>query len=176
VNATNRALNRAVLLTVGLVLVALGGAVAAAALVPSWLAVWTDVAGGLDPTFDPSQAMTLAIVLGGCLIVVVLLLVFIVRQGRGHTRTMVQRGASDGAVVVDTRVAATLIEAALADHPDVASVSVSGYRVRGVPALKIAVSPRRGASPSELRDEVDRVVERWDEVLGSEVPVLVTMA
>jgi len=188
VNATNRVLNRAALLIVGLLLVAVGGGVAAAALVPEWLAAWTDGADALDIVFDPSQVVTLVIVLAVCVAVIALLLVFVLRQGRGHTRTIVRRGGSDGlggssgaggsdgAIVVDTKVAATLIEAALADHPAVASVSVSGYRVRDTPALKIAVSARRGASPGELREQVDLVVGRWDEVLGSEVPVLVTVA
>jgi len=175
VNATNRPLNRAVILITGLLLVALGAGVVTAAVVPDWLALWKNGVEGLEVPFDPAQPTTLAIVLAGCAVLIALLLVFIVRQGRGHTRTLVRRGGSAGEIVVDASVAATLIEAALADHPAVASVTVSGYRVRRTPALKIAVSVRRGSSPSDVRESIDRVVARWDSVLGSEVPVLITV-
>jgi len=175
VNATNRGLNRTLLLVVGIVLLVVGAAVATAAAVPDWLAVWIDGVASVDLAFDPSQPATLAIVLAVCVVVIALLVVFVVRQGRGHARTLVHRGGAAGSVDVDAKVAATLIEAALADHPAVSSVDVSGYRVRRTPALKIALSLRKGSSPSDVRVAVDRVVERWDAVLGSEVPVLITI-
>jgi hypothetical protein len=175
VNATNRALNRAAILVVGLVLLVLGAGVAVAAAVPQGLAAWQNAADSVAVPFDPAEPVTLAIVLAACVLAIVLLAVFVFRQGRGHARTLVRRGGSDGSVIVDAKVAATLIEAALEDIPAVASVSVSGYRVRRTPALKIAVTPRRGSSPTDLREAVDTAVERWDALLGSEVPVLVTI-
>jgi len=178
VNATNRGLNRTLLLVVGIVLLVVGAAVATAAAVPDWLAAWIDGVASVDLAFDPSQPATLAIVLAVCVVVIALLVVFVVfvvRQGRGHARTLVHRGGTAGSVDVDAKVAATLIKAALADHPAVSSVDVSGYRVRRTPALKIALSLRKGSSPSDVRVAVDRVVERWDAVLGSEVPVLITI-
>lgn len=174
-NATNRALNRAGILIVGLVLLVVGAAVAVVAAVPSWLQGWQDGAATLAVPFDPAETATLAIVVAACVLAIVLLAVFVVRQGRGHTRTLVRRGGSSGEVVVDAKVAATLIEAALENHPAIESVSVSGYRVRRTPALKIALSVRRGSSPTDVRDAVDGVVARWDALLGSEVPVLVTI-
>lgn len=174
-NATNRALNRAGILIVGLVLLLVGTGVVVAAAVPRWLQGWQDGVEAFAVPFDPADAGTLAIVLAACVLVIVLLAVFVLRQGRGHTRTLVRRGGSSGEVVVDAKVAATLIEAALEDHPAIESVSVSGYRVRRTPALKIALSVRRGSSPTDVRDAVDGVVARWDALLGSEVPVLVTI-
>jgi uncharacterized membrane protein len=193
-NDTNRALNRALIAVVGIVLIAVGGVVAAASIVPAIADGWrdgSDAAGGWIGDLLANTGMAggdhswmLVAIVAAAALVVVLLLVFALRQGRGHTRTLVSRGedrksksgdADAGYVRVDAAVARQLIEEALSGHPGIVSSSVSAYRVRSVPALKVAVTVRRGVSPADVREYVDGVVARWDELLGEETPVLVTI-
>ena len=100
-NDTNRALNRTLIIAVGLLLLVLGTAVAVAAAVPSFLASWvTASATAGDAIADAVASTPLApgghswlLVAGGALALVVaaLLVVFVVRQGRGHTRLLAER-------------------------------------------------------------------------------------
>jgi hypothetical protein len=184
-NDTNRGLNRALLVITGLVLLALGGAVAVAAAVPEWARGWATasttvgdwLAGAVASTPVAVNGHSWLLIAGGALAVIaaVLLVVFVVRQGRGHTRTLATR-SDEGEVAVDAGVARSVIEAALAANPGIVSSSVSAYRVRSTPALKIAVSVRRGASPTDIREYIDGVVTQWDALLGTETPVLITVA
>ncbi|MBB5642465.1 hypothetical protein [Cryobacterium roopkundense] len=172
-NNTNRALNRIGILVFGLVLVAVGGAVAAAALLPDALAAWTAEAerasGQLDMVTAPNG---LLLAVGVAAVLIALLIVFIARQGRGQTATLLTK-TGDGCVVVSSALAAQTIGAALAEYSGAASASVTAFTVRGVPALKIAVAARRGASPRDIRDHVDILVARWDDLLGEQVPVFI---
>jgi hypothetical protein len=184
-NATNRALNRAFILIVGLVLLGVGALVAAAAAIPAWLAAWQDgsdaVTSGLGaaiasaPIAGSEHSWILIAGAGVAVIVAVLLVVFVLRQGHGHTRTVLSREGDGGEIAVDASVVHSAIEQALRDHPGVGSVSVSSYRVRKSGAVKIAIGARRGASPADLREAADAVVARWDDLLGEELPVLITV-
>ncbi|GAB2452585.1 hypothetical protein HD599_002638 [Conyzicola lurida] len=183
-NDTNRALNRTLIIAVGLLLLLLGTAVAVAAAVPSVLSVWASTSTTAGDALADAVASTpitpdghsWLLVAGGALalVVAVLLVVFVVRQGRGHTRLLAER-RDNGVVTVDADVAKSVLETGLAANPGIVSSSVSAYRVRSTPALKIAVSVRRGASPTDIRDYIDRLVTEWDSLLGQETPVLITI-
>jgi len=187
VNATNRALNRAVILLVGIVLIAAGAAVAVAASVPQWLEVWTDGAARVTDALGAAVASaslgfsdhSWILVAGAALAVLaaVLVAVFMLRQGRGHTRTVLRRSGDDGEIAIDADVAHSSIAGALREHPGIASVSVSSYRVRGAQsaAVKIDVGVRRGVSPADIREAADAVVADWDALLGESLPVLITV-
>jgi len=205
-NNTNRALNRVGLFLIGLVLLAVGGAAAAAAVMPDALDQWKDIAARVETgsadvvkgtTIDGlGHSWILFVVPVLCLILIVLLVVFIFRQGQGHSRALVTeqtnaeqtdaeqtnadttipaapRGAYGGTVVVDGKVAEQAIQHALDGHPALVSSSVSTYLVGRTPALRITAQVRRGASPQVVREFVDQTVAAWDDVLGREVPVLI---
>jgi uncharacterized membrane protein YoaK (UPF0700 family) len=187
VNATNRALNRAVILLVGIVLIAVGAAVAVAAAVPEWLEAWSDGSARVTDALGAAIASaslgfsdhSWVLVAGAVLAVIaaVLVAVFVLRQGRGHTRTVLRRSGDDGEIAVDSEVVHSSIERALREHPGVASVSVSSYRVRRAQnaAVKIDIGVRRGVSPADIREAADAVVADWDALLGETLPVLVTV-
>ena len=121
-------------------------------------------------------------------VVVVLLLMFIFRQGHGHTRRLVARDGSAGSgsssdapvvaggVTIDSAVAEQSLAAALAERPEIVSSRVSTYLVRKEPVLKIAATARRGVSPRELSETIERLVRSFDAALGEEIPVVVQIS
>ncbi|WP_025156322.1 hypothetical protein [Leifsonia aquatica] len=180
-NSTNRALNRALLAVIGVILVALAAALAWLLVVPGagslWrtgataVLAWTDEVFG-RPLWSGTTVGPAAIVaLAAAVLVVVLLLAFALRQGGGATATLVRARGDDGAIEIDTAVPARLLVDRLRAVPGVAHVTVSAYRVRRQPALKLTVDCRRGASPRTIVDAVDDAVLRLGEALGAEPPV-----
>ena len=186
-NATNRALNRAVILLVGIVLIAAGVAVAVAASVPQWLEVWSDGSARVTDALGAAVASaslgfsdhSWILVAGAALAVLaaVLVAVFMLRQGRGHTRTVLSEGTSEhGRTEVDASLAANALEDAIGSRPEFIATHVSAYRVRRTPALKVAVTCRRGVSPKDAADIVDDAVRALDELLGRPLPALVQIS
>lgn len=188
-NNTNRFLNRTGLLLLGLALLAVGGIVVAARLLPSWASVWADasgpvadsVTGALDATPVGAEGGSWLLIAAAvmCAAFAALLLVLIFRQGGGRTRTLVG-GSGDaagqtpaGTVVVETGAARDALTEAIGRHPAIATVSITGFRVRRTAALKIAAQTRRGASIAEVRGFIDGVVGAWDAAVGTETPIFV---
>lgn len=183
-NATNRILNRTLIAATGLVLLALGlGAIALAAIAgiqPAAESVASDirstVGGWLEATplaAGDSSWLLIALVALAAIIVIVLA-VFVFRQGRGHTSTLVaQPDLAVGSIRVDTKVAQQAIQDALSARPELVTSHVSSYSVRGTPMLKVATTARRGVSPREVIQIVDDALLALDAVLGTEIPALV---
>lgn len=190
-NNTNRALNRLALLLVGVVLVAVGAAVAAAALMPDWLDRWRSEASNLqDGLGDVAENTAMAgsghswllvAAVAVCLILIVLLAVMIFRQGHGRTRGLVAdsgpriTNGARGTVIVDGRVAEQAIGQALDGYPGLVSSYVSTFLVRRTPTLVITGMVRRGVSPHDVRVVIDETVLAWDAVLGRETPVVIQL-
>lgn len=184
---TNRFLNRLLVFVVGLVLLVAGGAVAAGALVPSVQKPVTQAAkDAKSPTADAlsgGQAWILWVIAAAALVLIVLLLWFVFRQGHGRTSTLLRvetqpssASAPGGTVIIDAKVAEQMLEDALADAPSVVAVDVTAFEVKKQSVLRITVQTRRGASPVETRSLVERAVSEWDTVLGTTTPVVVQIA
>lgn len=189
-NTTNRALNRTFLLVVGILLLAAGAAAIALAVIPGWAKAWKSFSATLGDTVGTALKNTafsgtehswiLFLVPVAALILVILFLAFILRQGRGrshallgaHDKSLGGSSAPEG-VVIDATVAEKLIGDALAEGTDLLASAVSTYRIRGGVALKITASPRRGMSPHDVQRSVEQTVTAWDGLLGRELPVLV---
>lgn len=191
---TNRALNRAFLVLVGCLMLAAGLVAVGSWALPAGGAVRDDVAATADRFFDwlptwqahleglgwGAVPWVLLVVPAVALVLVVLLGVFVVAQGRGRTRDVVrERSTGDavpGSLEVDVNIASAVVGDALGGRSDCAGATVSAYRVSGVTgaaAMKVTVTPRRGADVGRLVDAAVRGVEDWDELLGRRVPVLV---
>ena len=178
-NTTNRGANRFLLLVVGLLLLVLGAAAVLLGALPAFASAWRDSATSVrqdGPTWVTDAAvgsvswLTIAVA-ALAVIVAVLLIVFIVRQGRGHESAVLERrNGATGRTTVDLAVPRTLLSEHLRDHPDVLASRITAYDVRGVPTLKISVRARRGVSPSAIRDEVVGALHALDAVLGEQVP------
>lgn len=186
-NSTARGLNRLLLLVTGLVLLGLGAAAAASVLVPSVRDGWKDVAGPVreqvavwlqsTPLGDTGVSWIMPAVLVLLVIAVVLLAVFVLRQGRGRTGTVVDETRDrQGRTVITSRVAEEALEDALSAHPEFVASHVSTYRVKRTPTLKVSVTCRRGVSPRDASDIVERSLRALDALLGRELPALVQIS
>jgi len=183
-NATNRALGRAALVVVGLVLLVLGVAAVLVQTVPWAASLWQDLARGLgDLGADASREDSVTAwtwVLGGGVLLGVLALVVLSSLGGGRVGTVVEDDGSAEGVAGTVRIDAAAVQHALSSAigalPSVASLAVDVYRVRGARAVRIRVRPRRGASPRALTRSVEEVVTDLDALLGERLPVLLEIA
>lgn len=186
-NSTNRAANRLLLLIVGLLLLVVGAAAAAAVLIPVVRDAWKNVTGQVTdqvsswlqqtPLGDTgvSWVMPALLVLG--VIVVILLIVFIARQGRGHTGIAVTEPTSEhGTTVVEAAVAEHALQDAIGSRAEFVASHVSTYRVKRTPVLKISVTCRRGVSPKDAAVIVEDAVRSLDVLLGRRLPALVQIS
>ncbi len=193
-NSTNRVLNRLLIVLFGLVLLAIGIAailLGTVMVVRDW---WTQNAPTLYRTVSDGLAasplyttghswMWIALALL-CVIVIILMLILIFQQGRGHTGTLVSQRTSrdsadqhvDGAVIIEASVAERMLRESLDGNPEFVSSSVSTYRVRGLPVLKISTTVRRGVAPPRAIDIIQRNLRTWDRVLGVEIPTLIQLS
>ncbi|PRY64690.1 hypothetical protein B0I08_11275 [Glaciihabitans tibetensis] len=97
-NNTNRGLNRTAIFLFGLVLIIVGAGVALVASIPDWFDAWKSAAASVkEGTPDVVSATTvssagqswiLILIPVICLALIVLLVLFIIRQGRGSTRVL----------------------------------------------------------------------------------------
>ncbi|MFP7760826.1 hypothetical protein [Marisediminicola sp. LYQ134] len=183
-NNTNRALNRIVLLLVGLILLAAGAAVAVGALWPGVLetvsSASSNAAEPVSAALGGDQLWILWVVAVASLVLIVVLAWFALRQGHGSTSTLLQldEGSGQGSptggrVVVDAKVAEQVLEEALSQNPGLAAVDVTAFDVRGTTVLRISSDARRGVSPVDIRRSVDDTVKKWDELLGTQIPVVI---
>lgn len=191
-NSTNRGLNRLLILVIGVVLIALGAAALAVVTVPVIADWWRDnraavldtidgwfawnpfaaVPGGdTDRAVAPIVVPILAMVL--LVVAAALLIAFVLRQGRGRSGVVHRATVEHGEVVLATDVAAQALTQALDDDQTFSSVRVSSWDVKREPALKVAVTCRRGVSPRSAVETVSTAVQRLDGLLGVQLPVLV---
>lgn len=182
--STNRALNRLLVIVIGLVLIAVGVALGAGSLLPD---VQSTVSGAASDAKQPvgdalsgGQPWILWVVALAALALIALLAWFALRQGHGRTGTLVRieggTGGSTptgGAIVIDARVAEQLLESSLGDDGGIVSVDVTAFEVGHVTTLRVTAVARRGVSPVAIRRTVDEAVSRLDAVLGTEVPVVI---
>ncbi|WAB84657.1 hypothetical protein OVN20_03565 [Microcella daejeonensis] len=182
--STNRFLNRLFALLVGVILLAAGAALAVGALWPDVQQTASQAAA--DAVAPATDALSggapwiLWAVAAGALLLIVLLVVFMLQQGRGRTSTLLdvregdERGRPTGGhVIIDASVAGAVLREALSTEPGIVSTDVAAFRVRRQTVLRITANARRGTNPVELRRTIDRVVEQWDALLGASVPVVI---
>lgn len=188
-NATNRVLNRAVLLLVGLALAAVGAAALLVAVQPAWaqpaLRDLTAAASRLRgaardwvagvPGSEVSPAVVL-ITLAAVLLLVVLLVLFVVTRGGGTTAAVIRVASEHGHTVVDRSVAEAVLAGRMRDQPEVLSAQLKSTRVKRAPALKLTVTLRRGASLPLVLQRAAEAVEVWDALAGADLPVIVHLA
>ena len=186
-NNTNRALNRALIFVVGLLLLALGiatiaegssatvrgGWLSVAPMVSQFVAGW--FASALIPGTNASW-WSVAI-LAVLFIMVVALLCLIFRQGHGRTARLIEVDtAGNGRAVVESRVAEQLVQDWLDGRAELVSSHVSTYLVGRTPALKVAVTVRRGVSPKVVVQNVEDSLASLSVLLGYSVAASVQVS
>ncbi|NYF11935.1 hypothetical protein HDC34_000229 [Pseudoclavibacter sp. JAI123] len=185
-NSTNRGLNRLLITATGLLLLAIGAAAAVGAWLPGAKDTWTPISEGVNTNvtgwlqqtpFPGADFSWLLIALVAVLVIsIILLLAFALRQGQGRTGTIVHERTSDvGPTVIDVTVARAALDDALAGRDEFVSTSVSAYDVKRAPVLKVSATCRRGVSPRDAVDLVERDLRALDALLGKELPVLLQL-
>lgn len=190
-NGTPRGLNRVLLTLIGLLLLVTGAGLTLIATVPAAARWWQNYAGAQMDWLADFERRTRLIVtsqswiwLAGAAVFVVIIVVmisWIANQGKGRANTLVsyQGNADDdgapGAVKLSCAVAEQALKSALLERTDLLSVSVTSYDFKGQTALKARVLPRQGVAPHEVAREISELVEALDELLGIEVPVLLSI-
>lgn len=193
-NSTNRFLNRLFVFLIGFVVLAVGAAVSIGAVFPEVRTTVGDRAeSAVGPTTDAidTQPWILWATAAVTVILILALLRFVFRQGRGHTGTLLRvderpsgktvderpsgrkKDSTTGSVTLDVKVAAHVLEHAVSRNPDVVSVDVVGFRIKKQNTLRLTAHARRGASPVELRRSIDSVIAEWDDVLGASTPIVI---
>ena len=189
-NATNRVLNRLVLLLAGAVLCGAGAWMLAVALRPEWVerslsaldkrveSVVSSVDGwaiAIPGTDGVPGAVVLA-----CLIAVAVAIcavLFIGTRGGGRIRTVLREEGSAGDTAVDLSVADAVLAAPLRDRNEVIAADCEAARVRRAPAMKLTIKVRRGADLSDVLGAADRAIGEWDRMAGEpETPVVLHLA
>ena len=178
-NTTNRAANRLFLAVVGLLLIAAGAASVLLAALPAFTSGWRQQSSSITssgPAFVTAAAVGTVswstIVIGAVTVVLaVLLIVFILRQGHGHAAAVLERrNGQHGRTKIDLAVPRSLLTDRLAENPDILASRVTAYDVRGTATLKVSVRARRGVSPAAITDDVLTALRSLDAVLGEELP------
>lgn len=188
-NGTNRVVNRAILLVVGLVLCAAGVGVVAAAVWPSAGALWRSVASSVvdwtvaadaqtrvsDATMVSWSTLALLAVLA---LVVAAAMIVIARLGGGRSTAVIRVESAEGAqgpVTIRHGFASDAITHSLAQRGEILSSRVDARRVRGTEVLHISVTPRRNVSPADVAATVLRLVDNLATLTGGEAPTYVSI-
>ncbi|CAD6008904.1 hypothetical protein [Agreia sp. COWG] len=186
-NSTNRGANRLLIFVCGLLLLVVGAAGAAALLVPAVRVGWKDsseqISNQVQTWFENTQigginnSWIMPAILVLLVIAVIILISFIVKQGRGHTGTAFDESTSEnGRTVIESSVAEHAIQDALKDRSEFVASSVSTYSVKRTPVLKVSVTCRRGVSPRDAADIVEQKLRALDVLLGRELPALIQIS
>lgn len=182
-NSTNRGLNRLLILVVGLLLIAAGGVAIVLAAVPSvtsqWRSTSKQLAAGAQPwVADPTIGKASLLVLGVALVALVLILLliaFIARQGHGRSAAALQQHDGTTSTRIDLAIPRALLEEHLARRDEIAGVRISAYEVRGTPMLKITARCRRGVSPAVVAELIGRSIDDLERIVGTDVPAFVQL-
>ena len=187
-NNTNRAVNRTILLILGLVLVVVGGGIIAGAV---WLAAadtWTSVGSGAqdwakqawDATVIAGTSLTwLALgALAALALLVVLLIVLIVRSIHGRRRTSLRATGAEsdlGRITVTEGFASDALKNALAEHDEILSARVTANDIKHQPVLHVSVTPRQNTSPLHVAETVERLVGNLGTLTGQQLTAYISI-
>jgi len=188
VNAVDRALNRILLVVVGLVLAAGCGWAIVVEWRPAWAADalrWWDASAAppLSELASASIAVPGAGVLpswvlaagGAALLAIVLLVVVAARNRRGRSSVALVRPGARGSTSVDQAVVGAVLADPLARRADVLAARARVVRVRRRPGVELSVSVRRGADPAEAVAGARDAIREWDRLTGERTPVLLRL-
>jgi hypothetical protein len=182
VNSTNRGFNRGLILIVGFVLLAGGLSSIALSAIPAFAELW--VAQGQKLTGAATDGFmrisvgtaTLADIAVGvfAVILAVVLILFISREGGGRTSTLVEQSADGSRTTrIELGVPRALLQGELSGRPEFVSTRVSAHTVSGTATLNVSVRCRRGIAPADATAIVTRALLGMDQILGTTIPTLV---
>ncbi|ARJ04101.1 hypothetical protein GCM10010988_28230 [Cnuibacter physcomitrellae] len=188
-NSTNRGLNRAILLVVGLVLLAAGAAATTAVLWPVFGQAWTTTVGGAlgwardtsaaTPLYDGTTLSWLVVaVLAALALLIVLAIVVLAHLGGRRSRTVLRATGAEsplGPVTVQESFASDAIRNTLSVHEEILASSVSANEVKGRPVLHVSVTPRQNTSPRAVAELLARLTDNLATLTGQDIPTYISI-
>lgn len=186
-NTTNRGANRLLIFAVGLVVLIFGAASILLAIWPAFATGWKSTAPTVSdnvasvfhaaPLFATGSSWLYIALIAVLVIIVILLVRFIVKQGNGHTPELFHDDTTaHGSTIVKAGVAKEALQEAMKDRDDLISSSVTTYDVQGTSVLKISATARRGVSPKKISDTIQANLKALDQLLGFEVPAMIQIS
>ncbi|WP_223622863.1 hypothetical protein [Microbacterium sp. EST19A] len=187
-NNTNRALNRTLLLIIGLLFLGLGAIGIAIMSWPTATDVWTSGGEGARTWLDQTIAATA--IAGGnlswigvgavaAIVIVIVLLILALTSVAGRRSKTVLRssGAQNplGRVTVTESFVSDAVKNSLATRDEILSSSVTANDIKSRPVLHVAVTPRQNTDPRELVEHVDRLLTNLAALTGSETETYVSI-
>jgi len=188
VNTTNRALNRTLLLIIGLLFLGLGAVGIAIMSWPTATDVWTSAGKGARTWLDQTIAAT--VIAGGnlswigvgavaaiVLVVVLLILALTSVAGRRSKTVLRSSGAQNplGRVTVTESFVSDAVKNSLATRDEILSSSVTANDIKSRPVLHVAVTPRQNTDPRELVEHIDRLLTNLAALTGRETETYVSI-
>ncbi|WP_341955747.1 hypothetical protein [Microbacterium sp. LWH13-1.2] len=187
-NNTNRALNRVLLLIIGLLFLALGAVGIAIMSWPTATDIWTSA--GKDARSWLDQAIAATAIAGGSLswigigavaailvVVVLLILALTSIAGRRSKTAFRSTGAQNplGRVTVTESFVSDAVKNSLATRDEILSTQVTANDIRNTPVLHVAVTPRQNTDPRELVDHIDRLLTNLATLTGRDTETYVSV-
>jgi len=188
VNRTNRALNRALLFVIGVILLGMG---AAGIAIMSWRPaadIWESASTGARSWLDQANAATaiaggtvtgVGLVAVAAIVIVIVLLVLALTSVIGRRSKTVFRssGAQNevGRITVDEAFVSDAIKNSLAGRDEVLSTHVTADDVKKQPVLHVSVTPRQNTDPRALVDHVDMLLANLATLTGRDTAAYVSV-
>jgi len=167
---THRALNRTLLLIIGLVVLAVGAALIALVAVPGAADLWKNGADGVrawaDGVGEPAFGIgTVAVMV----IVAVVLIALPASAVRGSSRVPLESTGAEsaaGRIVVTDGFASEALKNSIAERDEILAARVSSNEVRKETVLHVSITPRQNTSPREIAAYVDTLVSNLATLTG----------
>lgn len=187
-NNTNRALNRVLLLIIGLLFLALGAVGIAIMSWPTATDIWTSAGENARSWLD--QAIAATAIAGGSLswigigavvailvVVVLLILALTSIAGRRSKTAFRSTGAQNplGRVTVTESFVSDAVKNSLATRNEILSTQVTANDIRNTPVLHVAVTPRQNTDPREVVDHIDRLLTNLATLTGRDTETYVSI-
>lgn len=187
-NDTNRALNRTLLLIIGVLFLGLGALGIAIMSWPTATDIWTSA--GADARSWLDQAIAATAIAGGSLswvgvgavagilVVIVLLIVALTSVAGRRSKTAIRSSGAQnplGRVTVTESFVSDAVKNSLAGRDEILSAQVTANDIRREPVLHVALTPRQNTDPRELIDHIDRLLANLATLTGRETATFVSI-
>ncbi len=187
-NNTNRALNRVLLLIIGLLFLAIGAVGIAIMSWPTATDIWTSAGENARSWLD--QAIAATAIAGGSLswigigavvailvVVVLLILALTSIAGRRSKTAFRSTGAQNplGRVTVTESFVSDAVKNSLATRDEILSTQVTANDIRNTPVLHVSVTPRQNTDPREVVDHIDRLLTNLATLTGRDTETYVSI-
>lgn len=187
-NDTNRALNRTLLLVIGLLFMGLGAVGIAIMSWPTAADVWTTAGENARSWLDQAVAAT-AIAGGGLswigvgavaaiLVVIVLLILALTSIAGRRSKTVLRSSGAQnplGRVTVTEAFVSDAVKKSLATRDEILAAQVTANDIRRTPVLHVSVTPRQNTDPRDLVDHVDHLLTNLATLTGRDIQAYVSI-